>query len=164
MVLDRPTTGAAVKERTAAVIWTMLDQIEAGIFLWNVFPLHPHEAENPFSNRQHNARERSAGEDLLRALITLLRPSRIVAVGNDASSAANRVANDTPVICVRHPSYGGQTQFLQQICDLYGIEPRSPRCSDGFASANLEQVMVGGALYQIVMLGNIDGRADRIER
>jgi uracil-DNA glycosylase len=127
MVLDRPTTGAAVKERTAAVIWTMLDQIEAGIFLWNVFPLHPHEAENPFSNRQHNARERSAGEDLLRALITLLRPSRIVAVGNDASSAANRVANDTPVICVRHPSYGGQTQFLQQICDLYGIEPRSPR-------------------------------------
>ena len=39
---EQPTIGAAVAERTAAVIWRMLDQINAKIFLWNVFPLHPH--------------------------------------------------------------------------------------------------------------------------
>lgn len=127
VAFDRPTVGEAVKERTAAVIWAMLDQIQADIFLWNVFPLHPHEAENPFSNRQHNSRERDAGEDILRALITLLQPSRIVAIGKEAASAANRVATGETVICVRHPSYGGQTQFLKQIGDLYDIEPRSPR-------------------------------------
>lgn len=118
-VTQRPTIGAAVAERTAAVIWSVLDQIESRIFLWNVFPLHPHEADDPFTNRQHNARERRAGEDLLQTLIVLLRPARIIAIGNDAAAAANRVVNMIPVVCVRHPSYGGQTQFVHQIAELY---------------------------------------------
>jgi hypothetical protein len=127
LVADRPTVGDAVSERTAAVIWTKLEQIDARIFLWNVFPLHPHESGDPFTNRQHNAKERSAGEGLLQALIELLNPSRIVAIGNDAAAAAHRVTETVPVACVRHPSYGGQTQFLRQIDELYGpsIRPRS---------------------------------------
>jgi hypothetical protein len=127
LVAERPTIGAAVAERTAAVIWSMLDQIDARIFLWNVFPLHPHESEDPFTNRQHNARERSAGEELLYALVILLRPARIIAIGNDAAAAANRVVGDVPVLCVRHPSYGGQTQFLRQMEELYNIAPRNMR-------------------------------------
>lgn len=119
IVTQRPTIGAVVAERTAAVIWSVLDRIESRIFLWNVFPLHPHEADDPFTNRQHNARERRAGEDLLQALIFLLRPARIIAIGNDATAAANRVENMIPVVCVRHPSYGGQSQFLRQIAELY---------------------------------------------
>jgi len=117
---ERPTKGGAVSERTAAVIWNMLEHIDARIFLWNVFPLHPHDAGDPFSNRQHNARERRAGEELLRQLIVLLRPARIVAIGNDAAAAAHRITDSVPVICVRHPSYGGQTQFEGQIAELYG--------------------------------------------
>jgi len=125
LIAERPTIGAAVAERTAAVIWSMLDQIDARIFLWNVFPLHPHESEHPFTNRQHNARERTAGEELLCALVVLLRPARIIAIGNDAAAAANRVVGDVPVLCVRHPSYGGQTQFLRQIEELYNVPPRN---------------------------------------
>lgn len=117
---ERPTKGSAVSERTAAVIWNMLEHIDARIFLWNVFPLHPHDAGDPFSNRQHNARERRAGEELLQQLIVLLRPERIVAIGNDAAAAAQRITDSVPVICVRHPSYGGQTQFERQIAELYG--------------------------------------------
>lgn len=119
-VSDRPTKGAAMVERTAAVIWGMLENIDARIFLWNVFPLHPHISGDPFTNRQHNARERRAGEALLQELIFLLRPIRIVAIGNDAAAAANRITDAVPVICVRHPSYGGQTQFQKQILELYG--------------------------------------------
>lgn len=118
---ERPTIGTAVAERTAAVIWSMLDQIDARIFLWNVFPLHPHEAGKPFSNRQHNARERRAGEEVLKILITLLRPMRIIAIGNDAAAAASRVVEAVPVVWVRHPSYGGQTQFLRQITEIYEV-------------------------------------------
>lgn len=121
---ERPTIGTAVAERTAAVVWSMLDQIDARIFLWNVFPLHPHESDEPFTNRQHNAYERRAGEELLKTLIELLRPSRIIAIGNDAAVSANRVVDLVPVAHVRHPSYGGQTKFLQQISELYGISPR----------------------------------------
>jgi hypothetical protein len=115
----RPTIGDAISERTAAVVWSMLDCIRDGIFLWNVFPLHPHEAENPFSNRRHNPRERRAGEEALDQLISLLQPARIVAIGNDAAGAAVRLGLPVPVVQVRHPSYGGQRQFMRQIGALY---------------------------------------------
>ena len=126
-VADRPTIGRAVTERTAALIWGMLEHIDARIFLWNVFPLHPHETGEPFTNRKHNVHERRAGEVLLQQLITLLKPACIVAIGNDAAASARRLPDALPVICVRHPSYGGQTKFQVQISELYGnpIRPNS---------------------------------------
>lgn len=125
--LERPTKGGAVAERTAAVIWDVLDRIDDRIFLWNVFPLHPHEAGDPFSNRSHNAREREAGHELLKLLVDLLRPRRLVAIGNDAAQAAERIAPDVcPVVKVRHPSYGGQSEFLCQVGRLYGLAHKQP--------------------------------------
>ncbi len=122
---ERQTVGEAVSERTAAVIWGMLDQIDEPIFLWNVFPLHPHEAGSPFTNRQHNVRERQAGEEILSLLLDLLRPRRVLAVGNDAFGAAARVASQCAVTLVRHPSYGGQRQFERQVADLYDLRGRN---------------------------------------
>ena len=118
----RPTRGDVVAERTAAVIWRVLAQIAAPVFLWNVFPLHPHEPNNPFSNRAHNAQERRAGEEVLIQLAILLRPKRLIAVGNDAAKTVHRIATDEEVVQVRHPSYGGQRQFLQQVSELYDLE------------------------------------------
>jgi hypothetical protein len=117
----RPTKGQAVAERTAAVIWGVLSRIEAPVFLWNVFPLHPHESGDPFTNRSHNSHERRAGEELLLQLIRLLRPRRLIAIGNDAAHAAGRIADTYEIVQVRHPSYGGQTQFLRQMQRLYGL-------------------------------------------
>lgn len=110
----RPTKGAPVSERTAAVIWRILTAIDAPIFLWNVFPLHPHEPDAPFTNRAHNRRERSDGEAILDALILLLNPRRLVAVGNDAAVSLRRLAPNRESLVFRHPSYGGQTLFLAQ--------------------------------------------------
>ena len=113
--IRRATKGQAIAERTAAVIWNVLIQIPKPIFLWNVFPVHPHEEGDPFTNRSHNAREREAGEELLAELIKLLRPQRLIAIGNDAALAASRVATTTEIIKVRHPSYGGQSEFLNRL-------------------------------------------------
>jgi uracil-DNA glycosylase len=120
--IDRPTKGQVVAERTAAVIWSMLAQINSAIFLWNVFPLHPHESEDPFTNRNHNRLERQAGEELLEQLISLLKPARLIAIGNDAANVALRLAGNREVIQVRHPSYGGQTTFLRQAKEIYDVE------------------------------------------
>lgn len=117
--VHRTTRGDVVAERTAAVIWRVLSQVKAPVFLWNVFPLHPHGPDNPFSNRSHNARERRAGEELLSQLIALLRPGRLVAIGNDAAYTARRLCDRHRVIQVRHPSHGGQTRFFIQMNDLY---------------------------------------------
>ena len=119
--IDRPTMGEVVAEQTAAVIWRVLSQVKVSVFLWNVFPLHPHEPGNPFSNRSHNSRERRAGEEFLFQLILLLKPYRLVAIGNDAARTARRLSDQHRVIQVRHPSYGGQTQFLAQMSELYDL-------------------------------------------
>ncbi|MEF7612989.1 uracil-DNA glycosylase [Aquincola sp. MAHUQ-54] len=125
--LEKPTKGDAVAERTASVIWDVLDLIEDRVFLWNVFPLHPHEAGDPFTNRTHNARERRAGQELLSVLVDLLKPRRVVAIGNNAAQAAERLdLSKVPVIKVRHPSYGGQADFLREIAILYKLPRKQP--------------------------------------
>ena len=116
---QRPTKSTEVAEQTAKVVWRELAQIELPVFLWNVFPLHPHIPENPFSNRPHNSKERRIGEDFLAELVHLLGPRRLIAVGNDAFRTASRLCSQHEVIRVRHPSHGGQTQFLREMQVLY---------------------------------------------
>lgn len=120
--IQRPTKGDVAAERTASIIWSVLSQIEVSVFLWNVFPLHPHEPGNPFSNRSHNSLERRTGEEFLSQLILLLKPHRLVAIGNDAARTVHRLKCQHRILQVRHPSYGGQTQFLAKICKLYNLQ------------------------------------------
>lgn len=123
--IKRATTGTLVAERTAAVIWSMLSLVPAAVFLWNVFPFHPHDPNEPFSNRSHTSRERAVGEELLSQLIRMVRPCRLVAIGNDAAKTASKVTGGQDVIHVRHPSYGGQKDFVEQIQALYELKPHA---------------------------------------
>ncbi len=120
----RPTRGDVVAERTAAVIWGVLSCINAPVFLWNVFPFHPHEPGTPLTNRPHNASERQVGEALLDQLMTLLKPQRLICIGNDAAAMGRRLQSASRVLGVRHPSYGGQRDFVNQLRELYAL-PRS---------------------------------------
>ena len=119
VALDRATRGPALAERTAAVVWRTLSRIGEPVVLWNVFPLHPHEPDDPFSNRCHTRAERQVTWPLLVALVAMIRPRRVVAIGRDAGVAL--AGMDIPVYVVRHPSYGGQTQFAAGVYQIYGI-------------------------------------------
>jgi uracil-DNA glycosylase len=118
--LDRATRGPVVAERTAAVIWSVLSKICEPVVLWNVFPLHPHEPDDPFSNRCHTRSEREVTWPLLVALIQMIKPRRIVAIGRDAGMALTGF--DIEVEIVRHPSYGGQTEFVSGLRRIYGLK------------------------------------------
>jgi uracil-DNA glycosylase len=117
----RATRGPAVAERTAAVVWKVLSEIDEPVFLWNVFPFHPHEPSDPFSNRCHTREERLIALPLLETLIDMIRPRQLVAIGRDAQLALADI--ETPVATVRHPSYGGQTEFMSGLYSLYGVKP-----------------------------------------
>ena len=118
--LQRATKGPIVAERTAAVIWKVLARIGQPVVLWNVFPYHPHEPDEPFSNRAHTASEREIARPLLQSLIAMFRPQRLVAIGRDARQALDGIKVE--VATVRHPSYGGQSEFIAGIYQLYGVE------------------------------------------
>ncbi|MGJ8628769.1 MAG: uracil-DNA glycosylase [Sulfitobacter sp.] len=119
---SRPTKGRLVAERTATMVWDFLELIEKNIFLWNVFPFHPHTDSDEFTNRTHNAAERRFGEEILKSIQVLIQPKRIVAIGNDASKVATRIFPDSQVHCIRHPSYGGQAQFAAGVSEIYSLE------------------------------------------
>ena len=117
--LIRPTVGKLVSEATATFVWRALKQIDSAIFLWNVFPFHSHERDNPFANRKHNANERRMGEEILFELVDLLTPNRLVPIGKDAQTTALKVGDKSKVSPVRHPSFGGMHDFQKQIFELY---------------------------------------------
>jgi hypothetical protein len=125
ITLDRATRGPMVAERTAAIVWNVLARIGEPVVLWNIFPLHPHEHDDPFSNRCHTRAEREAAWPLLTALITMVKPRRIIAIGRDAGLAL--VGLEIPVEVVRHPSYGGQSEFVAGVHQIYGVLPASNR-------------------------------------
>ena len=62
----RATKGAAVAERTAAEIWAALRRLPQQPLLWNVFPLHPHERDQPLTNRRFTASELAEVDELSR--------------------------------------------------------------------------------------------------
>ncbi len=118
--LERATQGPEVAERTAAIVWQVLGRIGQPVMLWNVFPFHPHDADDPMSNRCHSRAEREETWPLLQALISMVQPKRIVAIGRDAHLALAGL--ETEVIAIRHPSYGGQREFKDGMYGLYGID------------------------------------------
>lgn len=117
--LARSTNGPAAVERTATVIWRMLLSIRQPIFLWNVFPLHPHETGRPMSNRCHTRAERQACRHVMVTLMNLLRPDAVLAIGRDADIALADIG--VTANSVRHPSYGGQREFESGMRRHYGL-------------------------------------------
>ena len=122
--LDRATLGPPLAERTSTLVWEMLDRIGEPILLWNAFPLHPHEASDPLSNRGHTHRghtraEREATWPITLALIGMVRPKRIVAIGREAAEAL--AGADVTVLAVGHPEPVRQTEFVAGMETIYGV-------------------------------------------
>ena len=117
--LKRPTCGPEMKEHTAKAVWKELARIKKRVCLWNVFPLHPHEHGETFSNRKPYAKELAAGREALRELVDALNPTRLVAIGKVAAKEINGAGGGREVVTVRHPGHGGQREFAAAIQRLY---------------------------------------------
>jgi uracil-DNA glycosylase len=119
----KATTGQEqpVKERTATEVWKILRTVGEPVLLWNVFPFHPFEEGEPLSNRRHTAQEFDLCRDLLGTVFEWLKPKIVVALGADAEVAVKTVGYGC--YRVRHPSYGGQSGFAQQMHEIYQLRP-----------------------------------------
>jgi hypothetical protein len=121
----KATKGPAVAERTATEIWAVLSLLDCPPLLWNVFPFHPHEPDAPMTNRRFTAKELAAVTELNQALIRWLGIKRIICIGQDAATYAATFGVE--VDCVRHPSYGGVTDFRAGMQRIYGTQMRPAR-------------------------------------
>ncbi|WP_201529016.1 uracil-DNA glycosylase [Psychrobacter frigidicola] len=113
-----------VKEQSASTVWSILKEIDKNIFLWNIFPFHPYKPNQPLSNRKHLKHENTAGKEFLIALINILQPKSIFAIGNDAYNSVEQLDLDIELIKARHPSYGGKKDFLDAVCQNYSVKEK----------------------------------------
>lgn len=125
--LFQATAGPPLSERTATIIWQALHSIPQQVFFWNVFPFHPFEPGQPLSNRCHTRKEEADCAQFLLQILEMLRPAQVVAIGRDAEAALCKLK--LQFYTVRHPSYGGQTEFIEGIEKLYNVPIRNKRVS-----------------------------------
>jgi hypothetical protein len=120
IVFCQATNGPAVAERTAAEIWAALPYAPIPPLFWNVFPFHPHEQDSHLSNRRFTKTELTYVEDVNASLIEWLGIKRVISIGQDALQYAKRFG--VTVQSVRHPSYGGVSDFRRGIAEVYGVK------------------------------------------
>lgn len=116
------TKGAAQLERTATVVWRVISRLDRPPVLWNAFPLHPY-ADTQMTNRSHKLSERRTTMWAIRELVERFDPKLLVAIGNDASAALSDLGFTHKT--VRHPSYGGMSDFTSGMERLHTLR-RSP--------------------------------------
>src|SRR5438477_9368012 len=108
-----------IKERTASEVWRLLCNIKEPVFLWNAFPFHPFESGEPLSNRRHTREEFDLCRSILATVLEWLEPTIIIALGADAEAAVRSVGYECRR--VRHPSYGGQSEFQREVREIYQL-------------------------------------------
>jgi hypothetical protein len=64
VVLNQAKKGTPSSERTTANIWDYVNAIEQSVFMWNMFPYHPHEHGDPVTNRGRTGGKRNISQPL----------------------------------------------------------------------------------------------------
>lgn len=105
-------------EATATIVWEALARRRRIPLFWNAFPFHPHQPERPDSNRAPTAREISEGQAYLQLLAELYQPQVIAGLGHKGTRSASLAFPDRQVTQIRHPSYGGKSDFMRGIASL----------------------------------------------
>ncbi|WP_137455055.1 uracil-DNA glycosylase family protein [Halomicronema hongdechloris] len=71
------------------------------------------------TNRCHKKVERKAFQKLNSWLIETLRPKQVIAIGRDAQCSITELG--IKPVKIRHPSYGGKSEFFAGLSEAYGI-------------------------------------------
>lgn len=112
-------TDARRREPTARAIGTALASIARPVFLWNICPLHTHDRDNPMSNSKHSPEAAAVSRPVLMAVLDLLRPRRVVALGETAHKELRR--SGIAASEVTHPAAWGtkRQDFYLKMDALY---------------------------------------------
>ena len=115
------TLSQVESENTATIVWEYLTARQLTPLCWNAFPFHPHPKGQKNKNRAPSVKEIASGARYLKRLQLIFQSEIIVGVGNKGAHCARKAFPNMKTLAVRHPSYGGKTDFVQgldQILDL----------------------------------------------
>lgn len=115
-------------EGSATIVHGMLSSLGIAdrTLLWNAFPLHPHMASLPRTNRTPTGEELDTGLAPLRLAVA---GRRIICVGNSARRSVERLLGlevpgvgdasvTSPAVALRHPARGGAPEFRSELATV----------------------------------------------
>lgn len=105
-------------EQTATIVWTTLAQLNVTPLIWSSYPFHPHQPNNPRSNRPPRKSEVLLGRQFVMQIMALFTPQTVIAVGNVAVATLTElgIAHHK----VRHPAQGGKNDFVAGLTAVLG--------------------------------------------
>ena len=113
---QRAAHGEPIKEYSGAIYWRVMEPYWGRFWTWNTVPLHPHKPNEPLTIRTPTVAEVRAWHGVLAAMVDVLRPETVAAVGRKAEGALTAIGAES--IYVRHPSQGGATLFADGMREL----------------------------------------------
>lgn len=111
-----------VSENTAAMVWEQLDDKNVIPIFWNAFPFHPFNKGKQSSNRAPNSKEVEEGQWYIKELIKIFEPRTIGAIGRKGELALQKLELKTETKYIRHPSYGGKSDFIKHINNVMRLD------------------------------------------
>ena len=96
-------------ELSASIVWGKISGLSDKPLLWNIFPFHPHQAEDILSNRTPSKKELLIGKEYLKMLLEIFDFKKIIVLGRKAESQLRDMELDYHY--VRHPANGGKREF-----------------------------------------------------
>lgn len=106
-------------ENTASIVWRHLLNHQTVPLFWNSFPFHPHPSRIQKKNRAPNKAEIEEGAEYLKILVDSYEPDIVAGLGRKGTECVERVLPEKTVTYIRHPSYGGKTDFCEGIDQLF---------------------------------------------
>lgn len=109
------------KERSATFVWRIIPKLENPPFIWNMNPMHPFDPKKgQLSNKKPSAKQQEAVHEAMMYFFDRFQFKNIYAIGQYAKEKMLKLYN-REVAYIRHPSYGGQTEFTETMYDTFKI-------------------------------------------
>jgi len=114
-IRDKIILEASATEKTAGMVWAELKDKKITPIFWNAFPFHPYKRGNQSTNRAPTSKEVQEGQWYIKELINIFEPTKIAAIGRKGELALGKIDTGSDVHYIRHPSYGGKSDFIKHI-------------------------------------------------
>jgi len=99
--------------RSAEMFWEVLATFHNQFIAWDIFPLHSHKPDQPFTVRNPTNKETDQFGEAVRIIVSFMNPRLIISVGKKSYDELTRLGINSTY--VRHPSMGGKAKFIEGI-------------------------------------------------
>jgi uracil-DNA glycosylase len=97
--------------------WQTLEPFKEQFFVWNCIPFHPYKEGDILSIRNPNNMELQKYLKIIKTIISILDPEKIISVGRKPEKSLNHISKKSEY--VRHPARGGAQLFQESITKLF---------------------------------------------